>query len=99
MSDESESIHFGNTITLKADINACPAPSDIEWMKKDQDGKIEKITEMSEKYLIDKSDTNCQKLCINNLDLNDNGDYQIVVTNAVGEAQAAIEINVRGKFL
>lgn len=99
MSEESESIQYGNTVTLKAIIKACPAPSSIHWKKKDKDGKIEEIIERSGKFVIDKSYTNCQKLCVKNLDLSDNGDYEIVVTNAVGEARAAIKIKVGGNFL
>lgn len=99
LSEESESIQYGNTITLKAEIKACPAPSSIHWKKKDKDGKIEEIIERSGKFVIDKSYTNCQKLCIKNLDLSDNGDYEIIVTNDVGKTQAAIEIKVEGKFL
>lgn len=99
MSDESELTEYGNTITIKAEIKACPAPSSIYWEKRDKDGKIEEIIERSGKFVIDKSYTNCQKLCIKNLDLSDNGDYEIIATNAVGEARATIKIEIGGKLL
>lgn len=90
-------MNFGNTITLKAEITASPTPSSIQWIRINKKGKNEEIKNKSGKFLIKNLNENCQTLRIENLDFSDNGKYKITVTNAVGEAQNALDIKVGGK--
>lgn len=99
ISEESDSMNFGNTITLKAEITASPTPSSIQWIRINKKGKNEEIKNKSGKFLIKNSNENCQTLRIENLDFSDNGKYQITVTNAVGEAQNALDIKVGGQMI
>lgn len=90
-------MNFGNTITLKAEITASPTPSSIQWIRIYKKGKNEEVKNKSGKFLIKNLNENCQTLRIENLDFSDNGKYKITVTNAVGEAQNALDIKVGGK--
>lgn len=90
-------MNYGNKITLKAEITACPAPSSIQWTRINKNGKNENVRNKSGKFIIDKSNASCPKLSIENLDFSDNGKYKITVTNAVGEAQDTRDIKVGGK--
>lgn len=98
MSEESESINYGTTITLKAEITAYPAPSSIQWTRINKNGKNEEGRNKSGKFFIDKSNASCPKLSIENLDFSDNGEYKITVTIAVGEAQDIRDVNGGGKY-
>lgn len=90
-------MNFGNTITLKAEITASPPPSSIQWIRINKKRKNEEVKNKSEKFVIKNLNENCQTLRIENLDFSDNGEYKITVTNAVGEAQDALDIKVGGK--
>lgn len=90
-------MNYGNKITLKEEITACPAPSSIQWTRINKNGKNKTVRNKSGKFIIDKSNASCPKLSIENLDFSDNGKYKITVTNAVGEAQDTRDIKVGGK--
>lgn len=92
-----DSMKFGNTVTLKAEITASPTPSSIQWLRINKKGKNEEVKNKSGKFLIKNLNESCQTLRIENVDFSDNGKYKITVTNAVGEAQDAFDIKIGGK--
>lgn len=93
-SDQSQAVAYGNTITLQADIKSYPAPC-IRWTYK-KNGNNEETIEESEKIEIDSSNLSCQKLTIKDLEINDNGNYIITVTNDFGSVKANFEIKIQG---
>lgn len=93
-SDQSQAVAYGNTITLQADIKSYPAPC-IRWTCK-KNGNNEETIEESEKIEIDSSNLSCQKLTIKDLEINDNGNYIITVTNDFGSVKANFEIKIQG---
>lgn len=96
ISDQSNSVAHGNTITLQAEIKSYPAPSCIRWTRM-KNTNNEEIIDKSGKFTTDRSDPSCPRLTIENLDFNDNGNYIINVTNDLGCMTAMIEIKIEGK--
>lgn len=91
ISKQSQSVEYGNTITLEASIISRPAPTSIEW-KKDETV----IHSDMKKILIENSDEQVKKLIIRSFDFEDSAKYSITVVNAVGSAQDEFDINVTG---
>lgn len=97
ISDQSQSVVLGNTITLQAEIKSYPAPSHIEWMRT-INGNQEQIIREKGRFSIDESDSICPKLTIEDLKFSDNGSYIITVTNDFGSVSAKIDIKTEGKY-
>lgn len=97
ISDESQSVVLGNTITLQADIKSYPAPSCIRWTRIINENK-EEIIEERGRFSIDVSDLTCPKLTIEALEFNDDGSYIIAVINDFGRVSANIDIKLEGKY-
>lgn len=97
ISDESQSVVRGNTITLHAEIRSYPAPSCIQWIRTII-GNQEEIIEEKGRFSIDVSDSICPKLTIEDLEFSDNGCYIITVTNDFGSVSAKIDIKTEGKY-
>lgn len=91
ISEQSQSVEYGNTITLEATIISRPAPTSIEWKK---DETI--IHSDVKKIVIDNSDEQIKKLIIRSFDFEDIGKYTITVVNALGSAQDEVDMNVTG---
>lgn len=97
ISDQSQSVVLGNTITLQAEIKSYPAPSCIRWTRVINENEVEIIEERG-RYSIDVSDLNFPKLTIEDLEFSDNGSYIITVTNDLGSVSAKIDIKTEGKY-
>lgn len=96
--EQPESVIYGNSITLKAEVEPFLDHSTVKWTRCKKGNKSKKQITHSSKFFIDNSDTRYPKLLIDNLDFNDNGQYVIIVTNALGTGSADIEIKVGGKL-
>lgn len=97
ISDQSQLLVLGNTITLQAEIKSYPAPSCIRWTRMMNESE-EEIIEERGRFSIDVSDLNFQKLTIEDLEFSDNGSYIITVTNDFGSVSATLDIKTEGKY-
>lgn len=95
--EQPESVMYGNSITLQAEVEPFLDSSTVTWTRYKK-GNKERITH-SGKFFIDNLDTRYPKLLIDDLDFNDNGQYVVTVTNARGTGSADIEIKIGGKLL
>lgn len=97
LSDQSQSVAHGNTITLQAKIKSYPAPSRIRWTRMRNVNK-EEIIDAKGWFSIDVSDLKCPKLTIEDLEFSDNGSYIITVTNDFGSVGSKIDIQTEGLY-
>lgn len=95
LSDQSQSVANGNTITLQAKIKSYPAPSRIRWTRMMNVNEEENI-EGKGRFSIDLSDLQYPKLTIEDLEFSDNGSYIITVTNDFGSVSDKIDIKMEG---
>lgn len=91
ISKQSQSVEYGNTITLEAKVISRPAPSSIQWKKDDTI-----IHSDVKKFVVENSDEQIKKLTIRSFDFEDSGKYKIAVVNSLGSTQDEIDINVTG---
>lgn len=93
-----DSMKFGNTVTLKAEITASPTPSSIQWLRINKKGKNEEVKNKSGKFLIKNLNESCQTLRIENLDFSDNGKLQMQWAKRRMRSISKLEVNINCNF-